>query len=191
MQCRMEFNGTPHRGKALLETNEIIFRGDVRLKIARAAITEVRAEAGQLRSVFDEGSAVFDLGDAAPKWAKKILNPPSRLEKLGIKEGTRFTSIGAIDPDFLREVDQAGRSRTRTPKSSCWRLPTNRRCGNSPPCGERPFGSSIPKACNRLPRTRCCWQDGRPACLTSKSPASPARLPRLNSYRLVRRSKAD
>jgi hypothetical protein len=27
--------------------------------------------------------------------------------------------------------------------------------------------------------------------LTSKSPASPARLPRLNSYRLVRRSKAD
>src|SRR5262249_44337498 len=36
--CSMEWKGRKAAGKALLETDEIIFRGDVRLKIARSKI---------------------------------------------------------------------------------------------------------------------------------------------------------
>jgi hypothetical protein len=108
IECQMEFNGKRHSGKALLETNEIVFRGDLRLKIAHAAIREVGAEAGQLRICFDAGTAVFDLGKAAPKWADKILHPPSRVKKFGIKNGTTFGCIGAIDADFLQEIQEAG-----------------------------------------------------------------------------------
>jgi hypothetical protein len=108
MQCQVEFNGKRHSGKALLETHEIVFRGDLRLKIPRKAISEVRAEEGRLVVVFDEGTAAFDLGKAAPKWAEKILHPPTRLDKFGIKSGTRFSRIGEIDPEFLAEVREAG-----------------------------------------------------------------------------------
>jgi hypothetical protein len=108
MECRMEFNGQPHRGKALLETNEIVFRGDLRLKIPRAAIREVSAEAGRLSVAFDQGTAIFELGKAAPKWADKILHPPSRVDKFGFRTGSEFSRIGAIDADFLRELAEAG-----------------------------------------------------------------------------------
>ena len=36
-----------------------------------------------------EGNAVLDLGDQAARWAEKIRNPPSLLDKLGVKPGLR------------------------------------------------------------------------------------------------------
>jgi hypothetical protein len=47
---------------------------------------------------------VFELGPDAEKWAHKILNPKSRMEKLGIKQGAKVTVIGKLDPDFQAEL---------------------------------------------------------------------------------------
>lgn len=92
----------------MLETNEIIFRGDFRLKIAYRDIQKLNAKDGKLTVVAPEGTAVFHLGDAAFKWASRILHPPSRLDKLGLKPGQKVRLIGRLDDDFLHEVDQRG-----------------------------------------------------------------------------------
>jgi hypothetical protein len=104
--CRVDLGRQSSAGKALLETNEIIFRGDFRLKIAYRDIQKVHAKDGKLIVVAPEGTAVFHLGDSAFKWASKILHPPSRLDKLGVKPGTKVRVIGQLDDDFLQEIEQ-------------------------------------------------------------------------------------
>jgi hypothetical protein len=108
MKCRVDFAGESSEGKALLETSEIIFRGAFRLKIPFQGITLLEASQGKLSVQYAEGRAVFHIGKAAEKWAEKIRNPPSRLDKLGVKPGTRVHLIGRHDEDFRRELTQRG-----------------------------------------------------------------------------------
>ena len=44
------------------------------------------------------------LGAAAPKWAEKILHPPSRLDKLGVKAGMRVSLVGVKDENLGSEI---------------------------------------------------------------------------------------
>jgi hypothetical protein len=96
-------------GKALLETDELIFRGDdLRLSIPYKSILQVDAKGGTLRVTSTAGTAAFDLGDAAAKWAEKIRNPPSRIEKLGIKTGQRVLFVGLRDASLREEIETRG-----------------------------------------------------------------------------------
>jgi hypothetical protein len=104
--CKVDFGGRTFEGRALLETSELIFRGETRLKIPFKEISSIKASDGRLRIAFPQGAATFHLGDAAAKWAHKILHPPSRLDKLGIKEGTRLRWIGSSDAEFRGEAEQ-------------------------------------------------------------------------------------
>jgi hypothetical protein len=108
IKCRVEFGKEKSEGKALLETSEVLFRGGFRLKIPFQSITAMEAAAGKLKIQFGEGSAVFHLGPAAEKWADKIRNPPSRLDKLGVKNGTKVHLINKHDDDFRRELSERG-----------------------------------------------------------------------------------
>jgi hypothetical protein len=108
LQCRVDFGRETSRGKALLETAEILFRGGFRLKIPFQDIRAMEAAGGKLSIQFSQGSAVFHLGDAAEKWAHRIRNPPSRLDKLGVKAGTIVRLIGPRDDDFRRELSERG-----------------------------------------------------------------------------------
>ena len=104
VQCTVQFDGQSSRGKALLETSELLFRGDFRLKIPFAQMKSVKAADGELRVRTQEGLAVFHLGDAAAKWQEKILHPKSRIEKLGVKPRAKVCLIGEFEAEFLREV---------------------------------------------------------------------------------------
>ncbi len=105
--CRVRFGKQESEGKALLETSEIVFRGDFRLKIAFASIKSAKATNGELRLQTDQGLASFHLGSAtAGKWLEKILHPKSRIEKLGVKPAARVSLIGKFDSDFLDEVGE-------------------------------------------------------------------------------------
>jgi len=106
--CTLDYGGRTFDGKALLESSELVFRGGTRLKIAFKDISRVEASDGRLRIDFSAGTATFHLGDTAPKWAGKILHPPSRLDKLGVKEGMRLRWIGAPDADFQNEANDRG-----------------------------------------------------------------------------------
>jgi len=114
IKCRVDFGKNSSNGKALLETSELIFRGDFRLKIPFPSIRAMAVSAGKLAVQFDDGSAVFHLGAAADKWAARIRNPPSRLDKLGVKPGTKVKLIGRHDPDFRRELSGRDAAITRS-----------------------------------------------------------------------------
>ncbi len=102
--CNVQFGKRQSEGKALLETSEILFRGEFRLKIPFSAIQLAKAVDGELRLQTAEGLAVFHLGSAAEKWRDKILHPKSRIEKLGVKPGARVSLLGEFESGFVREV---------------------------------------------------------------------------------------
>ncbi len=102
--CRARLGKQKSEGKALLETSEILFRGDFRLKIPFSTIKSVKAVDGELRVQTAEGLAIFELGASAEKWCEKILHPKTRMEKLGIKAGAKVSLIGNFDTEFLREL---------------------------------------------------------------------------------------
>lgn len=106
--CTARFGKQSCSGKALLETSELLFRGDFRLKIPFGQMKSVKAVNGELRIEFSDGKAAFELGAQAEKWAHKILHPKSRIEKLGIKSGTRVAVLGELDAEFQVELKQAG-----------------------------------------------------------------------------------
>src|SRR5271169_4794421 len=102
--CKVTFGKQESKGKALLETSEVLFRGEFRLKIPFSTIKSSKAVDGQLRLQTPDGLAVFHLGAAAEKWRDKILHPKSRIEKLGVKSGARVSLLGDLDPEFLNEL---------------------------------------------------------------------------------------
>jgi hypothetical protein len=104
LKCKARFGKQESVGKALRETNEVLFRGDFRLKIPFSTIKSARAVDGELRLQTAEGLAVFQIGAAAEKWLNKILHPKSRIEKLGVKPGAKLSLLGDFEADFLREV---------------------------------------------------------------------------------------
>ncbi len=104
LACRLRYGDKTLSGKAWLETDFLLFRGEERLKIAFRDLTSVEAEAGVLHVRFANSEAAFELGAAAAKWAAKILHPPSRLDKLGVKQGAAVALIGEFDAGFLEEL---------------------------------------------------------------------------------------
>jgi hypothetical protein len=102
--CKVRSGGKEARGNALLETSELIFRGDMRLRIPFVSLQSIVARDGELRLKWTEGSAVFEIGDHAEKWAHKILHPRSAREKLGIKPGLVISASGMSDQEFLKDL---------------------------------------------------------------------------------------
>jgi hypothetical protein len=104
--CTARWGAKSLHGKVLLETSEILFRGEERLKIPFTSIRGVKAENGELRLKTDEGLVVFELGERAEKWREKIANPKSVMEKLGVKPGEPVAVIGKLDGEFLKKLKE-------------------------------------------------------------------------------------
>ena len=111
--CQLRLNGATYDGKALLETDELIFRGSartVRLEIPLATIRHVTAGSGELRVQHSGGDAAFLLGAQAEKWADRIRNPRSLLDKLDVGAGQTISIVGLKDEEFIGQVrERAGR----------------------------------------------------------------------------------
>jgi hypothetical protein len=95
------------QGRAQLETDFVLFRGPERFKVSFGELTGVKADGGVLKLEFAGGPAELELGAAAEKWARKILNPPSLMDKLGVKAGLTVRLIGEFDefePGFRKQI---------------------------------------------------------------------------------------
>jgi len=102
----VRLKGRSVAGKARLETDVLQFRGgDLRLSIRFAEMKRVATRDGTLTITFSGGTAAFELGRDAAKWADKILHPPSRLDKIGAKPEWRASAIGVDDETFLGELE--------------------------------------------------------------------------------------
>ncbi len=98
-----------HKGKILLETSELVFRGtDYRVKIAFGEVRDVKAANGELRIETNGKVLTFEVGTAAEKWREKILHPKTRAEKLGVKEGAKVRLLGEFPSDFVKELKGTG-----------------------------------------------------------------------------------
>ena len=108
------------KGKALLESTEILFRGEFRLAIPFQDIRAVAAKNGVLAVKTAAGTTSFELGPRAEKWAEKIRSPRSLIDKLGVEPGHTVSVIGVADAGFLRDARAraAGLSTGRPRKDS-------------------------------------------------------------------------
>lgn len=112
-ECDVRLDGQTVSAKAVLEHKDLVLRGPLRLSIPLARISEATASDGWLRVRFDGRLAEISLGPAAQKWAQRITNPPSRLAKLGVKEGVRILLAGAVEEAFVEELRAAGATALR------------------------------------------------------------------------------
>ncbi len=100
--CAARVNGRSDRGTALLETEEVIFRGDAtRARVPFAAMRSVDVKKGWLLVVHAEGSLDLDLGARAATWQERIRSPKGLVAKLGIKSGARVAIVGVGDAPAL------------------------------------------------------------------------------------------
>jgi len=106
----MKYEGKVFKGKALLETDELIFRGDHRLTIPFKKMKSVDADESELTVVFDGGTASFTIEKRAEQWQDKILHPKSVLDKLGVKEDSLVSVKGITDKDFLNQLTSRAKS---------------------------------------------------------------------------------
>ena len=89
-------------GRLQWEPPKLIFRGQVRRVFEGDDLKGLTVEGGDLVLA---GAARFTLGEPfAERWAKAILEPRSRLDKLGVKAGQRVAVIDLDDEDFLNEL---------------------------------------------------------------------------------------
>ena len=107
--CKARIDGRTSDAKALLETDEIVVRGDERILIPLRKIRSIEVRGGSLQLQWDGHEASLDLGDSvARKWLDKIRNPRSLLDKLGMKPGLRVSVIAVDDPPFHEELAARG-----------------------------------------------------------------------------------
>ena len=83
-----------------------MFRGDdgLRLKIPFKEMRSIEAPDGELVLEWADGRVAFKLGAQAARWARKILNPPSLLDKLGMKTGMRVLVLDVEEEGFLSDL---------------------------------------------------------------------------------------
>jgi hypothetical protein len=105
-QCACRWSGGTGMVKALLETEELILRGDVKRTIPLPAIADVAVEGDELRFRAAGEELALTLGaKPAQRWATKLTTPPPTLaRKLGIGPEARARVIGPVDDPVLREA---------------------------------------------------------------------------------------
>jgi len=113
-RATLEYAGQVSEGTAKLETDELVFRGDVRLRVPLRSVTSAEAADGKLELAWDGTQATLDLGDRAARWAERIRNPKTLADKLGVKPGQTVAIVGDVGPEaeLFPETVEAGEAHT-------------------------------------------------------------------------------
>ena len=90
----------------LLETDDLIVRGDARVKVPRASITKVASRAGVVTVTSPTATVTLTLGDdAAAKWQKKLQEAPKQLiDKLDVKRDAKVWLWHVDDETLVAQV---------------------------------------------------------------------------------------
>ncbi len=111
--CSGIFNGSSSEGKAQLETDFVLWRGNERAKVPFASLASVEVRDGWLHLKGSQGTLELHLeSPEAERWAQAILHPKSIVDKMGLKAEMRVSLLGIDDPDFLRLMAAVGSSQS-------------------------------------------------------------------------------
>lgn len=104
--CKCDWAGTTAKVKVLLESTELIVRGDIRKRLPFNKLRNVEVRAGWLRFNDGRDEVQILLGiPAAEKWAAAIKAPPVPLaRKLGITPQSVVRTIGDVSDEALKEA---------------------------------------------------------------------------------------
>ncbi len=94
--------------RALLESTELILRGDVKRRIPKTAMEDIRVDGELLRLRVGLETVTLHLGaKQAQSWAAAIAKPPPSLgAKLGLGKGARALVAGKIADDALASATE-------------------------------------------------------------------------------------
>ena len=106
--CKVTLDGTTAETKALLETEEIVVRAPFRIKVPFAEMKRVEADERALHIRWSSHELSIHIGAEAKKWERKIKNPKTVAEKLGVRSGQRISITGNVDPAFVAELEAQG-----------------------------------------------------------------------------------
>lgn len=108
---KARIEGKEVEGRLYLEADQLLFRGgDKRVAIAAKDVKSAEAKEGILLLTVGRKKFEFDIGAQAPRWAEKISNPRTLVQKLGVKPDSNVAYIGSRDPDLLTELEGAAAS---------------------------------------------------------------------------------
>jgi hypothetical protein len=110
--CTCDWGGTVAEVRALLESNELILRGDIRKRVAFHEINGVKVQSDGLCFSVGGERVQLVLGTSTDaKWAAAIATPPPSLaRKLGIAAATVVRTIGSIEDENLKAaLEEAAR----------------------------------------------------------------------------------
>jgi hypothetical protein len=106
----------------LLETDELIVRGDARVRVPRASIERITNRAGVVTVTAPAAVVRLTLGaDAAARWEKKLAEPPKKLiDKLDVKPDASVWLYGVADEALISQVtERAAKVSAGRSASSC------------------------------------------------------------------------
>ena len=104
-RCVVRYGSAEAICRALLETDDLIVRGDVRVALPLGEIADAVDDAGTLRVTWPEGTLELELGEPeAGRWQHAILHPKTLFDKLGVKDGQRVAVVGSLPQEFVAEL---------------------------------------------------------------------------------------
>jgi hypothetical protein len=114
-ECGCETNGIKVHVKALLESRELILRGEMSRRIPFSAMSKVRVSGERLCFEVKAEPWSLALGSAlAKQWAAIVLKPPPSLaKKMGIAAELTVELAGAVDDKNLEEALAEAKAITR------------------------------------------------------------------------------
>jgi hypothetical protein len=107
-KCKATYGDLTSEGRAQLETDELVFRGDFRVKVPLRHIERVESHDDSLRLRFAGRWLTLFLGAEAEKWAQRIRSPKTVIEKLGVAPGQRALVVGSTDDGFVAQLEARG-----------------------------------------------------------------------------------
>ena len=172
--CECTFADTTAEVKGLLESDELILRGNIRMRAPLHALHDVRVESESLCFHFDKHPVQLRLGAAAAKsWAKKINTPPPPLSQTNLESPARPCEPSAPYPTrrLILPSTQPHKSPRVTLTSSSLTLilpnPLPPRCEKQRHSSPDPFPSGSCTA--RAPDTR-----------STNPPSAPVSVPKVS-----------
>jgi hypothetical protein len=101
--CKCDWAGTTATVKVLLESTDLVVRGEIRKRVSISGLRNVEVQSGWLRfNASGDQVQIFLGAPAAEKWAIAIKAPPPSLaRKLGITNESVVRTIGSINDKTL------------------------------------------------------------------------------------------
>jgi hypothetical protein len=99
-----KYRRATYKVKLHLDSKTLDLRDELKLSIPLKDVQQAVVKDGGLTVAWNDDKIVLQVGPAAERLAKKILKPPSLLEKLGIKPESTVSVVGLDDPPFLADL---------------------------------------------------------------------------------------